>query len=103
MSAALDWQKSSFSGGDDNQDCIELAEADSQILLRESNAPGTIITTDRAKLRAFLLGVKPASSTTSSADQPRPAARALPSPDGRALVVRTPQACPGAHLPPTSA
>ncbi|MGW8570747.1 DUF397 domain-containing protein [Streptomyces niveus] len=58
MSAALDWQKSSFSGGDDNQDCIELAEADGQILLRESDAPGTIITTDRAKLRAFLLGVK---------------------------------------------
>ncbi|MFE4495586.1 DUF397 domain-containing protein [Streptomyces niveus] len=58
MSGNITWQKSSFSGGDDNQNCVELAEADGRILLRESDAPGTIITTDRAKLRAFLLGVK---------------------------------------------
>ncbi|WP_329145346.1 DUF397 domain-containing protein [Streptomyces niveus] len=58
MSGIIKWQKSSFSGGDDNQDCIELAEADGQILLRESDAPDTVVTTDRTKLRAFLLGVK---------------------------------------------
>ncbi|MEV8286546.1 DUF397 domain-containing protein [Streptomyces niveus] len=58
MSGNITWQKSSFSGPDNNQNCVELAEADGQILLRESDAPGTIITTDRNNLRAFLAGVK---------------------------------------------
>lgn len=58
MTDHIVWQKSSFSGPDDNQDCVELAHVDGQILLRESDAPEAIVTTDRAKLRAFLLGVK---------------------------------------------
>ncbi|MFG2173359.1 DUF397 domain-containing protein [Streptomyces niveus] len=58
MSGNIKWQKSSFSGADDSPNCVELAEADGQILLRESDAPNTVVATDRAKLRAFLLGVK---------------------------------------------
>ncbi|WP_381797584.1 DUF397 domain-containing protein [Streptomyces niveus] len=58
MSAEIKWQKSSFSGADDNQNCLELTEANGQILMRESEAPDTIVTTDRDKLRAFIAGVK---------------------------------------------
>ncbi|WP_405798499.1 DUF397 domain-containing protein [Streptomyces sp. NBC_01506] len=58
MTDHIIWQKSSFSGPDDNQHCVELAVADGQILLRESDDPDTIVTTNRDKLRAFLLGVK---------------------------------------------
>ncbi|WP_330175367.1 DUF397 domain-containing protein [Streptomyces sp. NBC_01498] len=53
----INWQKSSFSG-DSEWDCIELASVNGQIHLRESEAPDTVVATDKAKLRAFLLGVK---------------------------------------------
>lgn len=58
MTDHINWQKSSFSGADDSPNCVELARADGQILLRESDEPDTIVTTSPAKLRAFLLGVK---------------------------------------------
>ncbi|MFF2186471.1 DUF397 domain-containing protein [Streptomyces sp. NPDC058155] len=58
MSGDIDWQKSSFSGADDNQNCVELADIDGQIMMRESDAPDTIVGTSRETLRAFLLGVK---------------------------------------------
>ncbi|WP_406325063.1 DUF397 domain-containing protein [Streptomyces niveus] len=58
MSASINWQKSSFSGGDNNQNCVELAHVDGQILLRESDTPNTIVTTNRDNLRAFISGVK---------------------------------------------
>ncbi|MER6141664.1 DUF397 domain-containing protein [Streptomyces sparsogenes] len=51
------WQRSSFCSGGGNN-CIEVATADSGIAIRESAEPGTILTTDRAALRAFVLGVK---------------------------------------------
>ncbi|MFC8824803.1 DUF397 domain-containing protein [Streptomyces sp. NPDC057137] len=57
-SAHINWQKSSYSGHDGEIKCVELAHVNGQILLRESDAPDTIVTTDRDKLRAFLLGVK---------------------------------------------
>ncbi|MCR8944266.1 DUF397 domain-containing protein [Streptomyces bacillaris] len=58
MAETINWQKSSFSGPDDNQSCIELAPVEGLIKLRESDDPGVIVTTSPAKLRAFLLGVK---------------------------------------------
>ncbi|WP_411079954.1 DUF397 domain-containing protein [Streptomyces sp. cmx-18-6] len=58
MTEAINWQKSSFSGPDDNQSCIELAPVDGLIKLRESDDPHVIVTTSTTKLRAFLLGVK---------------------------------------------
>ncbi|MFD3920109.1 DUF397 domain-containing protein [Streptomyces sp. NPDC058595] len=58
MTSPLTWQKSSFSGSDGEIQCVEVAHVDGLILLRESDAPDTVVTTDRDKLRAFLLGVK---------------------------------------------
>ncbi|MFW6695858.1 DUF397 domain-containing protein [Streptomyces sp. MAR4 CNX-425] len=52
------WQKSSFSSGGDGGQCIELAAIADNIVLRESDDPETVVTTNRHKLRAFLLGVK---------------------------------------------
>jgi hypothetical protein len=52
------WQKSSFSGSN-NGNCIELAAGNgTQIVLRESDDPQTIVTTDQTKLAAFIAGVK---------------------------------------------
>ena len=51
------WQKSSFSG--DTANFIYLAEASGDgIRIRESDAPGIIISTSPDVLRALLLGVK---------------------------------------------
>ncbi|MET9661702.1 DUF397 domain-containing protein [Streptomyces sp. NPDC006510] len=58
MTDAISWQKSSFSGADNNQSCIELAPVDGSIKMRESDEPDVIVTTSVAKLRAFVLGVK---------------------------------------------
>lgn len=54
----IHWQKSSFSSGGDEGQCIELAAIADGILLRESGDPDTIVNTSRDKLRAFLLGVR---------------------------------------------
>ncbi|MFJ3711214.1 MULTISPECIES: DUF397 domain-containing protein [unclassified Streptomyces] len=58
MNEAIAWQKSSFSGADNNQSCIELAPVDGSIKMRESDDPDVIVTTSVTKLRAFVLGVK---------------------------------------------
>ncbi|MDH6577649.1 DUF397 domain-containing protein [Kitasatospora sp. MAP5-34] len=54
----LTWQKSSFSGSNDGNS-VELAQGDADMIhIRESLDPDKIVTTDRARLRAFVLGVK---------------------------------------------
>ncbi|MCP9986944.1 DUF397 domain-containing protein [Streptomyces sudanensis] len=53
----MNWQKSSFSGGG-GEDCVEVAQHDGDIVIRESDDPATVVTTSREKLRAFILGVK---------------------------------------------
>ncbi|MEU3226911.1 DUF397 domain-containing protein [Streptomyces sp. NPDC006976] len=58
MTDAINWQKSSYSGADNNQSCIELAPVDGSIRMRESDDPDVVVTTSVAKLRAFVLGVK---------------------------------------------
>jgi len=58
MTDAINWQKSSFSGADNNQNCIELAPVDGAIKMRESDAPDVVVTTSVARLRAFVLGIK---------------------------------------------
>ncbi|AWZ04939.1 MULTISPECIES: DUF397 domain-containing protein [unclassified Streptomyces] len=58
MTDGIKWQKSSFSGPDDNQSCVELAPVAGAIKMRESDAPDVIVTTTVEKLRAFILGVK---------------------------------------------
>jgi len=48
------WQKSSFSGGLDHDDCVELAARQGTLLLRESEAPGAIVTTTATGLAALI-------------------------------------------------
>ncbi|WP_329021417.1 DUF397 domain-containing protein [Streptomyces sp. NBC_00690] len=57
MSAPIHWQKSTFSGAQ-GEDCVEIAEHANTILIRESETPSAVITTDRDKLAAFIQGVK---------------------------------------------
>ena len=52
------WQKSSFSGGGDASDCIELAARQDAVLLRESDEPGTMITTTATGLAALIRHVR---------------------------------------------
>ncbi|MCF3960529.1 DUF397 domain-containing protein [Streptomyces fuscigenes] len=54
----IQWRKSSKSSDAASSNCLELAELDGEILLRESDDPGVVVRTSRAKLRAFLAGVK---------------------------------------------
>ncbi|MFF8566203.1 DUF397 domain-containing protein [Streptomyces albidoflavus] len=56
-SASIEWQKSSFSGGN-GENCVEVAHHEGAILLRESDQPDQVIATTPAKLAAFLAGVK---------------------------------------------
>ncbi|MEU3184693.1 DUF397 domain-containing protein [Streptomyces sp. NPDC006923] len=57
MSTPIKWQKSSFSGGGGEQ-CVEIAEHNGAILMRESDDPNMVTTTDRSKFAAFIAGVK---------------------------------------------
>ncbi|WP_217196012.1 DUF397 domain-containing protein [Streptomyces buecherae] len=52
----INWQKSSFSG--DRDDCVELGQQGEKIVMRESDEPNVVVTTTRAKLAAFIVGVK---------------------------------------------
>ncbi|MDJ0340101.1 DUF397 domain-containing protein [Streptomyces sp. H10-C2] len=51
------WRKSSFSGPDEGNNCVELAPLAGVVLLRESDYPGVVVTTTPAALRAFLRDV----------------------------------------------
>ncbi|MFI5677227.1 DUF397 domain-containing protein [Streptomyces cellulosae] len=52
------WQKSSFSGGGDGDECVELAYGDPSLLLRESDDPTRILPVTRDGLVALLRSVK---------------------------------------------
>ncbi|MFF2043316.1 DUF397 domain-containing protein [Kitasatospora sp. NPDC058170] len=55
----LNWQKSSYSDAEGADNCLELASGVGDLRhLRESDDPGVVVTTDAAKLRAFLLAAK---------------------------------------------
>ncbi|MGW4033307.1 DUF397 domain-containing protein [Streptomyces sp. NPDC004838] len=58
MAERINWQKSSFSGADDNQSCLEVAPYAGAIKIRESDDPDVIVTTSVEKLGAFIKGVK---------------------------------------------
>lgn len=57
MSDSIKWQKSSFSGGG-GENCVEIGHHSDNIVMRESDDPGLVLTTTPEKFRAFLLGVK---------------------------------------------
>ncbi|NXY95325.1 DUF397 domain-containing protein [Streptomyces sp. BR123] len=50
----IKWRKSSKS--DDVANCLEVAVHEGEVLIRESDDPGVVIRTTRAKLRAFIDG-----------------------------------------------
>ncbi|MEV0221183.1 DUF397 domain-containing protein [Streptomyces sp. NPDC050704] len=59
MTTPAHWQKSSFSGGGEGNDCVELAATTGDHLrLRESDEPGTELTMAAAPLAHLIRGVK---------------------------------------------
>lgn len=55
----LTWQKSSFSSGDPNSDCVEMAGTpDGGIRLRESEDPDTVLAGIPETYRALLAHLK---------------------------------------------
>ncbi|MFF4015466.1 DUF397 domain-containing protein [Streptomyces sp. NPDC001843] len=59
MPEILRWQKSSFSGGDADTNCLEIAAATPTTLqLRESDEPATILTPTPTALHALLTALK---------------------------------------------
>ncbi|MGW0943812.1 DUF397 domain-containing protein [Streptomyces sp. NPDC002623] len=65
------WQKSSFSGVD-GEDCIEVADADPRLLLRESDAPTTVLAVPPLSLLALIRQVRTPSSASISPRASRP-------------------------------
>ncbi|MFD8774738.1 DUF397 domain-containing protein [Streptomyces sp. NPDC057717] len=51
MAQVIAWQKSSFSGGGDSSNCLELAAHEGAALLRESDAPDDVPRTGRRRWR----------------------------------------------------
>ncbi|MEV1022294.1 DUF397 domain-containing protein [Streptomyces sp. NPDC050264] len=58
MVTPLHWQKSSFSGGGDGNNCLELAAASGAIRLRESDEPGVELATGTAPLANLIRVLK---------------------------------------------
>jgi hypothetical protein len=55
MPLSANWQKSSYSGPDDGNNCVELAcTTPTTLHLRESDAPAAILTVTPAPLTHFL-------------------------------------------------
>ncbi|MBK3566918.1 DUF397 domain-containing protein [Streptomyces sp. MBT62] len=57
MPRALRWQKSSYSAGTDDTNCLEIAAAPT-LHLRESDEPATLLTPAPAALNALLTALK---------------------------------------------
>ena len=58
MAQSLHWQKSSFSGGADGNECVELASLNGGPLLRESDDPDRILPVSRHGLATLLLHLR---------------------------------------------
>ncbi|GHJ36435.1 DUF397 domain-containing protein [Streptomyces sp. TS71-3] len=61
LELAATWQKSSFSDGNSDGDCVELSaptNSPAHIHLRESEMPGTILTTAPVALGALITALK---------------------------------------------
>ncbi|WP_369260025.1 DUF397 domain-containing protein [Streptomyces sp. R35] len=58
MTTPDNWQKSSFSGFGDGNDCVELATTPDTIHLRESDTPATHLTTTPTPLAQLLHYIK---------------------------------------------
>ncbi|MEU9115767.1 DUF397 domain-containing protein [Streptomyces sp. NPDC048483] len=58
MAHGVTWQKSSFSGGQDGPDCVELAIVNDTILLRESDTPHRVLSATPAELTALIRHIR---------------------------------------------
>ncbi|MBA2807592.1 DUF397 domain-containing protein [Streptomyces sp. KM273126] len=58
MPETLHWQKSSFSGGAADTNCLEIAATPTTLHLRESDTPATILAPTPAALTALLAAVR---------------------------------------------
>ncbi|MEV6588322.1 DUF397 domain-containing protein [Streptomyces acidicola] len=56
--APLHWQKSSFSGGGGDTNCLEIAGTPTTLHLRESDTPATILSPTPTALSALLAVVR---------------------------------------------
>jgi hypothetical protein len=57
MTISVQWQKSSFSGGQ-GEDCVELAKDGDRLLVRESDFPLSVVMTNRPRVAALIASVK---------------------------------------------
>ena len=58
MATEINWQKSTFSGGGDGDDCVEVAATPTTIRLRESDSPAHELTTMPAPLTHLLQAIR---------------------------------------------
>ncbi|MEV5377298.1 DUF397 domain-containing protein [Streptomyces nondiastaticus] len=52
------WQKSTYSGNGDNNDCVEVAATGGTIVLRESDTPRTVVRTTPPALGSLIRALK---------------------------------------------
>ncbi|MEU3829633.1 DUF397 domain-containing protein [Streptomyces sp. SID486] len=65
MSTPTAWKKSSFSGGGEGNDCVEVADLDTHIAVRDSKAPArAVLTFPAAAFGSFLGAVKETPTAT---------------------------------------
>ncbi|MFD9435993.1 DUF397 domain-containing protein [Streptomyces sp. NPDC060002] len=58
MTTPGNWQKSSFSGGSDGNNCLELTATPATLHLRESDTPATVLTPTADALAHLLAGIR---------------------------------------------
>jgi hypothetical protein len=58
MDQPVQWQKSSFSGPGDGNECVEVATGGNQLMLRESDEPSHVLSATPAGLAALIHHVK---------------------------------------------
>ncbi|ANP49153.1 hypothetical protein J2Z21_002245 [Streptomyces griseochromogenes] len=59
MTQAVRWQKSSYSGGGDGNTCVEVADLDTHISIRDSKAPArATLTFPAASFAPFIEALK---------------------------------------------
>ncbi|MFI6338695.1 DUF397 domain-containing protein [Streptomyces sp. NPDC050535] len=65
MTTPLNWRKSSYSDGDDGNDCVEIANSPTHTAVRDTKAPaGGTLTFPAGAFAGFLDGVKGYSTVT---------------------------------------
>ncbi|MFF4487168.1 DUF397 domain-containing protein [Streptomyces sp. NPDC001544] len=65
MTQDVRWRKSSYSGGGDGNTCVEIADLDTHIAVRDSKAPArAALTFPVGAFAPFIEGLKKSTSTT---------------------------------------